>query len=101
MRDLFTAHRLRICCDPDEADASRVNHTLDIPRHLVSLNNTFYPLSMAQLIDISWSGASNRAQPIPQEEWDKYKDELSELYKDMTLDMLMQRMKTKHGFAPS
>lgn len=57
---------------------------------------------MAQQGELRWRGTPTpRAKPIGQEEWDKHKDELGELYQRMTLDQLTEVMKEKHGFAPS
>jgi hypothetical protein len=42
-----------------------------------------------------------RAKPIPKAKWDEHKEELCSLYKEMTLDELMEYMKNEHGFEPS
>jgi hypothetical protein len=42
-----------------------------------------------------------RAKPIPREQWEEHKKELTQLYNHMTIDELIVAMKVKHGFTPS
>ncbi|KAF2182456.1 hypothetical protein K469DRAFT_728607 [Zopfia rhizophila CBS 207.26] len=42
-----------------------------------------------------------RAKPIPRAKWDEHKEEMSSLYRIMTLEDLMAYMKVRRGFAPS
>jgi len=49
-----------------------------------------------------WKGPPvPRAKPIPREQWEEHKKELTELYQRMTIDELMAAMKAKHRFTPS
>ena len=45
--------------------------------------------------------AAKRAKLIPSENWERYRIELCQLYREVTLETLMRRMNTKYpGFQP-
>lgn len=49
-----------------------------------------------------WQGSVTiRAKKIHPEEWESHKEELRDLYQEMTVKGLMDFMKTRHGFTPS
>lgn len=51
--------------------------------------------------DLRWvNDAHHRSQRIPQDRWDEHKEELGDLYGEMSLDDLMVYMEETYNFAP-
>ncbi|TRX93471.1 hypothetical protein FHL15_005746 [Xylaria flabelliformis] len=58
--------------------------------------------NMSQTQQLVWKATpASRARPIDPAQWEEHREELSQLYEKVTLEVLMAFMEVRHKFAPS